>query len=117
MTGGITYHPKLYVSSEITPRQLVKIQKLLSKRPLLADVYLITYASNPSDMLEFYESKILEQSYFKKKEIVILGLAKNYNSAMGLMETILKDCLAARNDCNVRAFFTAKVESHSKGAL
>ena len=51
MAGKLTFAPNLYLGESIASEKLDKLKKRLEKKPLLANVYLITPAKNPADQL------------------------------------------------------------------
>ena len=76
----------------------------LEKKPLLANVYLITPAKNPADQLDIFDARQLIQPHYKKEEFLILGIASGYEEALQLIEQITGECLDARGDCNLREY-------------
>lgn len=52
MAGKLTFAPNLYLGESIASEKLDKLKKRLEKKPLLANVYLITPARNPADQLD-----------------------------------------------------------------
>ena len=52
MAGKLTFAPNLYLGESIASEKLDKLKKRLEKKPLLANVYLITPAKNPADQLD-----------------------------------------------------------------
>ena len=46
MAGKLTFAPNLYLGESIASEKLDKLKKRLEKKPLLANVYLITPAKN-----------------------------------------------------------------------
>ena len=101
MAGKLTFAPNLYLGESIASEKLDKLKKRLEKKPLLANVYLITPAKNPADQLD---ARQLIQPHYKKEEFLILGIAAGYEEALQLIEQITGECLDARGDCNLREY-------------
>ena len=75
MAGKLTFAPNLYLGESIASEKLDKLKKRLEKKPLLANVYLITPARNPADQLDIFDARQLIQPHYKKEEFLILGIA------------------------------------------
>ena len=104
MAGKHTFAPNLYLGESIASEKLDKLKKRLEKKPLLANVYLITPAKNPADQLDIFDARQLIQPHYKKEEFLILGIAAGYEKAMQLIEQITRECLDATGDCNLREY-------------
>lgn len=104
MAGKLTFAPNLYLGESIASEKLDKLKKRLEKKPLLANVYLITPAKNPADQLDIFDARQLIQPHYKKEEFLILGIAAGYEEALRLIEQITGECLDARGDCNLREY-------------
>lgn len=104
MAPKLQYHPKLYLGESITESKLDKIKKRLHKQPLLSKVYLITISKNPVDQLDIFAAKQLVQNYYSKYPVYVIGIASNYDEALGVIETIVQECLNAREDCALKEY-------------
>ena len=104
MAGKLTFAPNLYLGESIASEKLDKLKKRLEKKPLWANVYLITPARNPADQLDIFDARQLIQPHYKKEEFLILGIASGYEEALQLIEQITRECLDARDDCNLREY-------------
>lgn len=104
MAGRFQFASNLYLGEGIAAEKLDKIKKRLEKKPLLANVYLITPARNPSDQLDLFDARQLVQPHYKNEKFLILGIAASYEEALQLIEQITKECLEARGDCNLREY-------------
>ena len=92
MAGKLKFAQNLYLGEGIAPEKLDKLKKRLNKKPLLANVYLITPARK------------LVQPHYKDEEFLVLGMASGYEDALQLIERITGECLKARGDCNLREY-------------
>ena len=104
MAGRIKFAQNLYLGEGIAPEKLDKLKKRLNKKPLLADVYLITPARNPADQLDIFDARQLVQPHYKDEEFLVLGMASDYEDALKLIEQITRECLVNRGDCNLREY-------------
>lgn len=104
MAGKLNFAPNLYLGESIASEKLDKIKKRLVKKPLLANVYLITPARNPADQLDIFDARQLVQPHYKNEEFLVLGIVSDYEEALQLIEQITRECLEARGDCNLREY-------------
>ena len=104
MAAKLSYASHLYLGESIASEKLDKIKKRLAKKPLLANVYLITPARNPADQLDIFDARQLVQPHYKEEPFLILGIASGYEEALQLVEQITRECLDARGDCNLREY-------------
>ena len=98
MAGKLKFAQNLYLGEGIAPEKLDKLKKRLNKKPLLANVYLITPARNPADQLDIFDARQLVQPHYKDEEFL------GYEDALQLIERITGECLKARGDCNLREY-------------
>lgn len=108
MNKKIEYHHKLYISDGISHAKLDKIKKKIEKKPLLCSAYLLTFASNPAEQLDIFQARQLAQRYYLKYPVCIVGIASDYEAAVGLVETIVQECLQARGDCSLREYLCSE---------
>lgn len=104
MSIPITYHPDLYLGESIKEKKLDKIMSKLEKRPLLSGVFLVTVSKNASDQLEIYDARQLAQRYYRNNPPYVVGIAGNYDEAVGIVERMVRECLAARGDCGLKEY-------------
>ena len=104
MAGKLKFAQNLYLGEGIAPEKLDKLKKRLNKKPLLANVYLITPARNPADQLDIFDARQLVQPHYKDEEVLVLGMASGYEDALQLIERVTGECLKARGDCNLREY-------------
>ena len=104
MAGKLKFAQNLYLGEGIAPEKLDKLKKRLNKKPLLANVYLITPARNPADQLDIFDARQLVQTHYKDEEFLVLGMASGYEDALQLIERVTGECLKARGDCNLREY-------------
>lgn len=104
MERKFIYYSELYLGESINAKKLDKIKKKLERKPLFANVHLITLAHNPSDQLEIFDSKQLVQRYYEGYIPYVIGIAADYEEAVALLEQIVKECLQERGDCNLKEY-------------
>ncbi|MCM1189090.1 MAG: hypothetical protein NC541_07305 [bacterium] len=104
MAVNLMYHPGLYLGESIPVKKLDKIKRKLENRPLFAGVFLIALSRNPRDQLEIYEAGQLAQRYYMNNPPYIVGIAGDYNEAVGLVERLVQECLRERGDCALKEY-------------
>lgn len=100
----ILFHSNLYVADELSSEKRQVIKKLKQGK-LQMGVHVIAISQGVQDMLEIFPSYVLLQKYYKQVDVQVVGLAGDYESALGLVEQMTNDCLKTRGDVDVRAYF------------
>lgn len=106
MEKMLTFSPELYLGEGIKEQKLDRIKKRLLNKPLLAGVYILVLSHNPVDQLEILDSKQLAQHFYDSHELHVIGIAKDYDESLKLVERIAKECLCARGDCKLKEYLT-----------
>lgn len=104
MESKLTFYSNLYIGESINIKKLDKLKSKLQKKPLFANVYVITIAANPHNQLEIYEAKQLAWPYYIKHPPYVVGIAGDYGEAVSLVERIAKECMDARKDCALKEY-------------
>ncbi len=104
MSKKLTFHSTLYLGEGMKGKKTDKIKRMLIKKPLFADVYVLTLAQNVSDQLEFFDCKQLAQHYYENNPVYVIGIAKDYNDALKLVERITQECFLNRGDCRLKEY-------------
>lgn len=84
------YH-KLYVGMHAKEQKRKIIHKAKHAKPQ-PGVYFVTLPVNGLNNLEIYPSWVFLQPYYRKKEILVLGISVGKDEAVQLVEEILMDC-------------------------
>ena len=104
MAKRLTFHPSLFLGEGIAGRDLEKIKKQLEKKLFFCNVYLVTPATNPNDMLEFYHSRQLKQKYYENHPPLVIGITRTYGEAVLMVQKLVQECLDKRGDCALREY-------------
>lgn len=107
----LEYYPRLYLSEGINREKLEKLKNVLATKPKKTGVYLLALPHNASDQLDIYEAKYLERKYYDKNPLYIIGIAADYNEAVGIVEQIAGEAWAARGDAQLRKYLMAGIGS------
>lgn len=100
------FYKCLYVGDSIQEPSKIK-HKL--KRGMSLSVYVICIAQG-NDQLEIFQSIYLKQSYYKYHPPIVVGIAMDYNEAVGLVTKITRECIAATGNCNLKEYLKEKAK-------
>lgn len=106
MDKMLTFSSELYLGEGIKKQKLDKIKRKLTGKPLFAGVYVLALARNPVDQLEIMDAKQLAQRFYESHALHIIGIAKNYEEALRLVERIVQECMDTRGDCKLKEYLT-----------
>lgn len=81
----------LYVGAE-AEKEKSRIVKNIKRFKFQSDVFVLCLADVPGNIMDIYPSYVLNQKYYKNKDLFVLGIAKSYDEAMTVMERIIMDC-------------------------
>ena len=90
----VVWKEALYVAG-IPEKKQKRIMKAIEKKRPVKDVYLLTAPSNEQNCLEYVKANQMLQPYFKKREIVVYGLAGSEAAAQELAAAMLCDTYMA----------------------
>lgn len=102
----ISWSNQLFTSKSINKRELKSIKKKINKNRFLKDVYCITFASNTENLFDIYNVKQFIFTYYKKKDIHILGLAKSKEEACELIIEMIEEIYKETGEFKVRDYFS-----------
>ncbi len=101
------YYKGLYMSDSLQKKK-EKIFRRLEKGKLQMDVYLVTLPENERNQLEIFNSNLLLQPDFPKKDYFIVGIIKGYDEAVELVEEITKEVYNETKGADIRSYILKK---------
>ena len=101
------------VSSEVGFKGIFKkvIIFLLIGIAHMIDIYVITLASNPQNLLDVIQAQELMQKAYPKKELFIIGLARGYDEALELVKQIVDEVYQRTGGFDVSSYLNEKKDS------
>ncbi len=96
----VVWKEALYVAGIPEKRQKRIMRSIEKKRPV-KDVYLLTAPSNEENCLEYVKANQMLQPYYRKREVVVYGLAGGEAAAQELVAAMLCDTYLATGDFRV----------------
>ncbi len=97
----LTWYKKLYVGDNAKKKKNQMIHKV-NHRKLQLEVYLVTLASNPENLLEIISSNQLIQKAVYRRCPMIVGLAAGYWEALELVQQIVAETYEAQKNTDVK---------------
>ena len=104
MMLSINFASHIYVGDSIDRTNLDKIKNKIQTNPLFTDYYFIMPASNPDEQLDILNTRQLIQPFYQKVDFYVLGIARNYQEALSLIQQMTNDCLQARGDALLKEY-------------
>lgn len=96
------FHKELYVGSSIQNAGSVKWR--LKHHAGSLRIFVITLAGG-SDQLEIYHSAVLQQKYYKKHPLYIVGIAGGYDEAVTLLRQMIADVYEKTGGYQLKEYF------------
>ena len=100
----INFHYHLHLGEGLEYKDLMQMKKDLRENPVAANLFLITLATNEQEQLDIYDAKYLIQKYYSKNPPYVIGIAKNKEQAIAVVEKLMQECVTNRGDANLRAY-------------
>ena len=95
-------YPRLYIGESVNnPDKLIH---KLQKHAKLLDAYVITLSKNASDQLEIYKAGYLSQKYYRTNPPYIIGIAADYEEAVGLVQKIAMETYEAQGNLRLKEY-------------
>ena len=86
----VIWSEKLYIGEQ-AEKNYKKIKKKIEQGKLVLDVFLITKPSNENNLFDILPTTELKFPYYKKRELLVYGLAKGKEEAKELLLKMLED--------------------------
>lgn len=102
----ISWSDKLLLSDRMKKDEIEDIKNDIESGKLTKNLYCITFASNPKNLFDIYNTKQFSTPYYQKQDIHILGLAKNKDKAYKLVSRMLVEVYEKTGDFKVREYFS-----------
>lgn len=101
----IQWASKLYIGEKLIKKKDKAISKI-NKRRVTSGVYCIAFASGPHNLFDIMDANELLFSHYKKRDIIIVGLARDKDEAFDLVQDMLIEVYNKTGAFNVREYFT-----------
>lgn len=108
----MTFFENLYLGENIEPK-VDQILKKLNTSKVIPDLFLITIATNPENMLDIIPEWELMQKGYPKDEIRVIGLASGKKEAIAVVQFILEETIQETGNADVRAYLMKRWEGQA----
>ena len=99
------WYDDLFVGESISPRRKKRIIRKVNRRSIWGKEYLLTLSSNPDNLLDIISTQVIRQRYYPRRNLVVIGLAGNYDEAIILAGEIVSGIYAVQGNFKLREFF------------
>lgn len=100
----MVWYDDLFVGESIRPRRQKRIIRKVKKRSIFNAAYLLTLSANPQNLIDIIHTQVVRQRYYPKKDLVVIGLAGNYEEALQLAAEILVSLYTVQGNFGLREF-------------
>jgi hypothetical protein len=100
------WYKEIYLGN-VPKKKIKKIKFRLKHNVLLPSIYIITLSLSETEQLDIIPAKELLQKAYPKKELCIVGIAKNQEDSFCLIQRIVEDVFQKDKTVNIRKFFRA----------
>ena len=104
----LEWYKKLYIG-ENAKKDAAKAKWRLNHGKLQMNMFLVTYASNPENLLEIIGTEQLLQKTISRRCPMIVGLAASKEEAMQIVQQIVEETYAKQNDADVRRYLSERL--------
>ena len=87
-----------------------KIVDKIIRGKLQLNKYVITLPLNNRDTLDIYPAYVLVQKWYRKSDMIVVGIADGKEEANEIVEMIIKDCLSELGKVDVRQYIESKMK-------
>jgi len=104
------WYEKLYVGESIRHKE-DRIKWKIKHNAGQIDIYVITIASNPQNLLDIIPAQELMQKGYPKKELYVIGLAKGMTEAHEVVKQIIDEVYQNTGSFGIVPYLQAKKDS------
>lgn len=104
------WYDDLYVGYNALKSKKEIIRKIKKGKPQM-NKYVIALPFNDYDTLDIYPSYVLTQKWYRKSDMVIVGITEGMEEAMDMMQLIVMDCLRETGGLKVKKYFLDKMNN------
>lgn len=101
------WYSKLYIGESIYNKSH-KIKWKINHNKITLNIYVISLPSNPDNLLDIIQANELLQKGYPKKDLHIIGLAKGYDEALALVQTIIEESYSNTGAFNIKEYLKIK---------
>lgn len=107
----LEWYKKLYIG-ENAKKDAAKAKWRLNHGKLQMNMFLITYASNPENLLEIIGTEQLMQKTVHRRCPMIVGIAASKEEAVQMVQQIIEETYARQQDVDVRRYLSERLRKN-----
>ena len=96
------WYERLYVGEKAKKNRYSIIQAVREGKS--SGYYIVTLPSNEKNLLDIYSAGMLQQPYYKQKNLLVIGVASDYEDAAMLAGSIVADVYKKTGGYDVSSF-------------
>lgn len=96
-------YKELFVGPTVRHKRSQVIWKL-KRNKLQLDIFLITLAANPNDLMDILPAFLLKQPYYKNQDLFVLGIAGSKPEAQEIVRQIVERLYQETGGFEIREF-------------
>lgn len=100
------WYERLYVGEKAEKNRYSIIQAIREGKK--SGYYIVTLPSNENNLLDIYSAGTLQQPYYKQNNLLVVGVAADYEDAAGLAARIVGDVYNMTGEYDVSAFLKSE---------
>ena len=97
------YYKHLYLSEGLEKKKDKIIQKIEAGK-ILPGIFLVTLAPDEKNQLEIHRYILLLQPVFHREELFVVGISKDYEGALELVEEITQEVYNKTKSAYIRSY-------------
>ena len=97
------YYKHLYLSEGLEKKKDKIIQKIEAGK-ILPGIFLVTLAPDEKNQLEIHRYILLLQPVFHREELFVVGISKDYEGALELVEEIPQEVYNKTKSADIRSY-------------
>lgn len=95
-------------TDEYYGNKIKKACRMLNRRSLFLSAFVLILPENKADQIEIINSRLLRQSYYEKNIPLVVGFAKDYDSACSLITDLAQCAIAKYGNADIKKYILDK---------
>lgn len=108
------WYNDLYVGYNALDNKSDIIKKIKRGKPQM-NKYVLALPLNDYDVLDIYPSYVLIQKWYRKSDLVIVGIAEGMEEAQDMLQLVIMDCFRDTGTVRVKDYILDKMNRNMRG--
>lgn len=110
----VNWYKKLYLGDNVKKKEKKIIRRVEGGKPV-RNIYLITLASNPANLLDIFRANLLLSRPLAAGCPLIVGIADGYEEAVELVRRLVEETWNSRGDTDVKSYLEERLMEKNTG--